>query len=167
MRPYGSSKQLEKRRRHAIRLLRAGQSLLAVARRVGASVSSVFRWQQAYQEQGAQGLTAKPAPGRPPKVSRRQKRRLVALLGKGPVALGDGTDLWTTRRVAEVIHDHLGVRYHPQHVWRLLVGLGWTCKKPEHRARERDEAAIARWKRTRWPAVKKNAATWHPSRLPR
>lgn len=71
------------------------------------------------------------------------------------MALGYRTDLWTTWRVAEVIRRHLGVRYHPNHVRRLLVGLGWSYQKPERRARERDEAAIERWKRVRWPAVKK------------
>jgi transposase len=75
--------------------------------------------------------------------------------------------LWTTRRVAELIRRQFAVRYHPNHVWRLLVGLGWSYQKPERRARERNEAAIERWKRQRWPAVKKTPATWRPSGLPR
>ena len=34
------------------------------------------------------------------------------------------------------------------------------------RAMQRDEAAIAHWKRYRWPHIKKRATTWGPSGLP-
>ena len=68
------------------------------------------------------------------------------------------TDLWTTPRIAEVIHRKFGVRYHPTHVCRLLVDLGWSCQKPERRALERDEQAIADWKGPIWRTIKKKSA---------
>ncbi|MGE0645380.1 MAG: winged helix-turn-helix domain-containing protein [Nitrospira sp.] len=58
------------------------------------------------------------------------------------------------QRVAQLIYQQFGVRYHPCHVWKLLTQLGWSCQKPERRAPLRDDAAIARWKRTRWPHIK-------------
>lgn len=67
MRPPGTALQLERRRRQAIRLLTAGTALSAIARAVGASVSSVFRWAEAYRKQGLHGLQPRPTPGRPPK----------------------------------------------------------------------------------------------------
>ena len=167
MRPQGTAQQLEKRRRQAIRLLKAGKNLSAVARALSASVSSVFRWYQTYQRKGLQGLRPQPTPGRPPKLSRSQKRTLVQVLLKGPLAAGYRTDLWTLQRVAEVINDQFGVQYHPCHVWKLLGSLGWSCQKPERRALQRDEAQIARWKRYRWPHIKKRRTTWGPSGLPR
>ena len=165
MRPHGTPAQLEKRRRHAIQLLKAGKTLSAVARALSASVSSVFRWWQAYRKKGPKELRAKPTPGRPPRLSSRQRQKLVNLLLQGPLAAGYPTDLWTLRRVADLIERHFGVAYHPCHVWKLLTGLGWSCQKPERRAVERDEAAIARWKRTEWPRIKKTGRTWGPSRL--
>jgi transposase len=57
--------------------------------------------------------------------------------------------------VAAVIARTFGVTYHPAHVWRILRGEGWSCQKPERRARERDEAAIQRWRVERWPHIKK------------
>jgi hypothetical protein len=39
--------------------------------------------------------------------------------------------------------------------WRLLGQLGWSRQRPARRAKERDETAIARWMRVRWPQVKK------------
>jgi transposase len=80
---------------------------------------------------------------------------LGRLLGRGPLAHGYRTDLWTTQRVAEVIQRTFGVRYHRAHVGRLLHRLGWSHQKPERRALERNDAAITAWVRTRWPQVKK------------
>lgn len=155
MRPPGTARQLEKRRRRAIQLLKKGKSLSATARAVSASVSSVHRWQQTYQEKGLRGLRPRPTPGRPPKLSRAQKTTLLRLLKRGPPAFGYTTNLWTLKRVAEVIEREFAVRYHPCYVWTILVGLGWSCQKPERRARERDEKAIEQWRRRRWPHIKK------------
>lgn len=167
MRPPGAPKQLEKRRRRAVQLLESGQRLSAVASQVGAAVSSVFRWCQAYRRKGTRGLDARPTPGRPPRLSTSQKRQLVRLLTRGALHAGYRTDLWTMPRVTELIHQEFGVRYHPAHVWKVLTALGWSCQKPERRAVERDEVAIARWKREDWPRIKKRRSTWRPSRVRR
>ena len=163
MRPHGSPEQLERRRRRALGLLKDGLTLTAVAQRVGCSASSVHLWREAARRGGLAALAATPATGRPPKLSPRQQARLLRELAKGAPTHGYPTDLWTTRRVATVIWRRFQVRYHPNHVWRLLTGLGWSCQKPERRAQERDEAAIARWKRRTWPRLKKGRRTWGPT----
>jgi transposase len=56
-----------------------------------------------------------------------------------------------------VIEREFGVDYHCAHVSRILADLGWSCQKPERRALERNEAAIAHWKRYRWGAIKKKS----------
>lgn len=126
-----------------------------VARRIGCSHSSVVRWRQAVADHGPAGLAAKPVPGCPPKLTARQKQRIPKLLLRGALTWGFRTDLWTTPRIAEVIRREFRVRYHPTHVGRLLADLGWSCQMPARRALEREEAAIAHWKRTVWPRVKK------------
>jgi len=100
-------------------------------------------------------LAARPAPGRPPKLTPRQRARLPQLLRQGATAFGFATDLWTTGRIAAVIRQEFGVVLHRAHVGRVLAALGWSCQKPERRAVERDERAIAHWKRYRWVAIKK------------
>ncbi len=155
MRPQGTPEELERRRRRGVELLKAGASVTEVARRLGCSHSSVILWREAVRRRGPTALAAKPAPGRPPKLTASQRRQVPRLLLRGTTAWGFETDLWTTRRIATVIHRAFGVRLHRAHVGRLLAGLGWSCQKPERRAVERDEAAVARWKRYRWVAVKK------------
>jgi len=155
MRPKGTAVELERRRRRAMGLLESGHSLATVARMVGAAFSAVWRWREAVRRHGAAALAPKPVPGRPPKLTARQRERLPRLLARGARAHGYATDLWTTKRVATVITREFGVHYHPAHVSRLLAACGWSCQKPERRALERDEAAIAHWKRYRWTAIKK------------
>jgi len=134
---------------------------------VGGSPSSVGRWRDARSELGDDGLKVRSASGRPPKLTRANKRRLVKLLLRGAPAHGYSTDLWTTQRIADLIWKHFSVRYHKDHVGRLLRELGWSHQKPERRAIERDEAAIERWKKETWPRVKKTPRGWvHGSSSP-
>ena len=155
MRPHGSPAQLEARRRRAVALLHKGLGVRSVARQIGCSPTSVSRWQAEVHAGGLTALRPKPPPGRPRRLTARHRQRLLTLLLKGAAAHGFSTDLWTLPRVAEVIARTFGVTYHPAHVWRILRGEGWSCQKPERRARERDEAAIQRWRAARWPHIKK------------
>ena len=159
---------MEERRRQAIVLLRGGAPYREVARTVRASVSSVVRWQQAYRRDPRKGLRARPIPGRPPRLNAREQERLRQLLVRGARAAGHATELWTLRRIARLIASEFGISYSPGGVWKLLrQGLRWSCQTPERRARQRDEAAIERWKARDWPRIKKRHATWSPSRVSR
>ena len=155
MRPKGSAVELEARRRQAVALLQDGRSNTEVARLVGADLSSVKRWKRAVAAGGLTVLVAKPNRGRSPKLSPAQRLELAAIVRAGPIAAGFRTDLWTCKRVAEVIRQRFSVEYHPDHVGRILHALGFTQQKPQRRASERDEAAIERWRKRTWPRIKK------------
>jgi transposase len=102
--------------------------------------------------------------GRPAKLSPAQLRELERALKRGPEACGYVSGLWTTGRVRGLIADRTGVRYHEDHVWRILRKLGWTCQRPVGRALERDEEAIRHWKKVAWPRIKKKrSASGAPS----
>jgi transposase len=168
MRPFGAAGQLEKRRRQAMALLRAGKAYREVARLVGASLSSVVRWKQAHRRDARKGLRARPIPGRPSRLTKGQQERLRLLLLRGPRAAGHTTELWTLTRIAKLIETQFGVGYSPVGVWKLVRhGLGWSWQNPERRALQRDEAAIEHWKRKVWPDIKKRRPTWGPPRLSR
>ena len=68
MRPLGSAKVLEARRRRALSLVAQGLSLNEAARKLGCAPSSVMRWRDAVQRHGAAGLAVRVSPGRPPKL---------------------------------------------------------------------------------------------------
>ena len=155
MRPHGTAGELEARRREAIRLLEEGHRQADVARRLGTTRTSVGRWWKAYRRRGPAALRAKPPPGRPSKLTRRQKRDLVRRLLKGARAGGFATDLWTCPRIAQLIACRYGVTYHVDSLPKFLHALGLSCQKPEKRAFERDEEVVARWVARDWPRIKK------------
>ena len=158
MRPHGSPAQLEARRLHALSLLQQGLAPVEVARRVGVDRRSVRRWKATARTGGRDAVRARPVPGRPPKLDAGERRRLEQVLLRGAHVAGFATDLWTCPRVATVIRREFGVRYHVDHLGRLLRRLGWSPQKPERRARERDEAGIRRWLRVELPRIKKKPA---------
>lgn len=162
MRPYGSGKQLEKRRRKAMKLLEEGLSLNETGRRLGCAPISVKRWRDARARRGDDALLPLTVPGRPAKLTARHKRRLVKILLQGAIKSGYRTEIWTTARIAEIIAKNFGVSYHRDHIGRLMASLGWSWQKPSKRALQRDEERIAKWKREEWPRVKKTPRTWAP-----
>ena len=162
-RPRGSADLLEDRRKRALALLDRGYSLNEVGRRIGCAAVSVMRWRDARRRGGAQALKVRFSPGRPWKLEKAARKRLVRLLLQGATAHGWRTNLWTTARIAELVRREFGVEYHRDHIGRLLHSLGWSVQKPERRARERDEPAIERWKQTDWPRIKKTPRGWAPT----
>jgi transposase len=163
MRTKGSAAELEALRRRAAMHFQERRPLAVIARLVGASLSSVKRWNRAWQEGGVAALAAKPHPGPTPKLSQDQKQQLVALLNAGPTKAGYRTDLWTTARVAKVVRKKFRVKYHPDHVGRILHDLGFTPQKPQQVAREQDAAAVERWRREDWPRIKKKPGDVAPA----
>jgi len=106
----------------------------------------------------APGLDARPAPGARRRLTDLQLKELETLLDKGAPAHGFANELWTAARVAKVIHRHFGVSYHKDYVLRLLRRrLGWTCHKPQRRARQRDDKEVERWKADEFPRILREA----------
>ena len=98
---------------------------------------------------------AKPTPGRPRFLTEAQEQQVLGWLAKSPTAHGFDTDLWTARRVAELIHQTFGVRFHPNYLREWLSKRNFTPQKPARRARQRDPVAIARWLAEDWPRIQK------------
>ena len=136
-------------------LLDQGRSQAQVARKLGVTPAAVSQWIKARRQRGDPALKAKPHTGRKPKLTDRQITQLTKLLLRGPGKHGYTTELWTLRRVAQMIAKHFAVAYDPSGVWHVLRRMGWSAQKPERRARERDEDAIARWRKKDWPRIKK------------
>lgn len=149
---------LEKRRFEAAKLFEQGLSQAEVARRTGVSRESTRRWYQDWQAKGKGGLKQSGRAGRKPRLQPVQLEQLRRGLREGPEVLGYGTGLWTSWRVADLIKRQTGQKFHPGHVWRILRALGWSCQRPTGRAIQRNEAAIQRWKKVRWPELKKKPA---------
>lgn len=146
---------MEKRRLKAAKLFGEGKGPSEVARLLKVRRQSAHDWQRQWRDGGATALQSKGAAGPKRKLSAAQQAELATALVEGPEKHGHATAVWTLPRVAKLIEERTGQRYHPGHVWRVLRELGFSCQQPTRRAIERDEAAIAQWKRVGWPRLKK------------
>lgn len=148
---------IEARRIEGARLLKRKLPQAEVARRLEVTRQAVSAWvRQLAAVNGAVGkLKAKPL-GRPRRLEDAQCKLLSQALLKGALAAGFPTELWTIKRVRVLIKREFGLTYSSTGCWQLLRRLGFTPQKPERRALQRDEQAIARWKRSTWPALKKS-----------
>jgi transposase len=145
---------LEQRRLEAARMFAGGATQAEVARTFGVSAQAASIWYRRWRQGGEPALRGPGRAGRRPRLSPAELAAVDQALRKGPEVFGFDTDLWTLARIAQVIERLTGVGYHPGHVWRLLRRLGWSLQRPARRARERDEAAIARWRAQEWPRIK-------------
>jgi transposase len=164
--------RLQARRLRAAELFTAGVGQAEVARQLGVSRQSVHLWHKRWQAAGTDGLRSRGPTGPAPRLSDSQLQRVEEALLKGPGANGFVGELWTLERIATVIERLTGVRHHPAWVWALLRHrLGWSVQRPVRRAAERDQDAIDRWVKERWPRILQtpNGAepAWSSSTRPR
>jgi transposase len=128
-----------------------------IASALGVAEETVSRWLARVDHDGREALLARPAPGHPPKLSVAQKRLVPEFLWHGPEAYGFRGEVWTCARVSRVIEEEFGVRYHKDHIGRLLKELRWTPQVPVTRAIQRDERAIEHWRDEVWPELQRRA----------
>jgi transposase len=145
----------EGRRLRAWALKQQGWTQQAIAGALGVTPGAVSQWMTRAKAGGVRALRRRPAPGPTPKLTAEQRAQLPTLLARGAEAFGFRGEVWTAGRVTTLIKREFGVRYHPNHVGKLLRAAGWSAQKPVRRASQRDEAAIAAWHAERWPALKR------------
>jgi transposase len=147
----------EWRRLRAVKLRQEGWSQRTIAATLGVSDPAVSHWLAVAERDGVEALRSRPAAGRVPRLTAEQRRLIPEFLWHGPEAYGFRGQVWTCARIALVIEAEFGIRYHKDHVGRLLKELGWTPQIPIRRAIQRDESAIQRWRAEVWPDLRKRA----------
>jgi transposase len=146
----------EARRLQAWRLKQKGWKQTLIAEALGVTEGAVSQWVSKAREDGTEALYSQKHPGPEPALKQHDLECLPKLLSKAAQHYGFRGNRWTRARVAKIIQEHFGVSYSKQHVGRLLAQIGWTYQKPNRRAAERDEEAIAAWPDEKWQELKKS-----------
>jgi transposase len=145
----------------ALELFNSGWTQTAIALVLGLSQSGVSRILKKAQTQGADSLHHQQHTGRPPTLTTAQLEVLRTMLKEGATAHGFQGNVWNSPRVQTLLEHKFGVRLSDRHVRRILHQIGWTHHKPERQAVQRDEQAINRWLKHRWPYLKRLAHRTH------
>jgi transposase len=153
---------LEALRRRAVAQVFSGQTQAAVAQALGVHPVTVAKWMVRHREVGAAGLVARPTPGRPRFLSPTQELLVKAWLRQKPTDHGFRTDLWSARRVVELIRREFGVTFHPASMRRWLTERGYSPQRPARQARQRNDDAVFDWVANDWPRIQKKRTTPGP-----
>jgi transposase len=153
---YKKETAREFQRRRAVELRDKGESAKLITRILGVSMNSVYRWHKIHRNGGS--LEFEPRSGRPRRLSDDQLETLRGLLLRGATSFGWHNDLWTSKRVTEVIRRHFNIQFSRIHVWVILTQyLGWSAQRPIQQLRERNDIEIERWKVEDFPRILKDA----------
>jgi transposase len=151
-------KTLEDMRLRAVDAVRSGVHPEDVAASLGMARGTVYGWLAKYREGGRAALAARPVPGRPPKLSGEQMRRLYTLItGTDPRQLEFDFALWTRDLVRQLIRREFRVSLSAVSVGRLLRGLGLSPQRPLWRAWQADPDSVQRWKDEDFPVIRAQA----------
>jgi len=141
----------EKSAKAKIRLLGAlhrkkGRSMDEIACLLSKNRRTIHSWLVRFNERGINGKDSKKAPGKVPSLTLKQRRRLIQILERGPPH--NPTGLWSTKEVRELLAKKFKRIFVKQHVWRMLVSLGFSMQRPRkrHYMRASDEE-ITRFKK--------------------
>jgi transposase len=123
-------------------------SVAEVAEVEGVSRQSVNDWKIAYEEEGMEGLEAKPSGGgREPELPEEKLSELEELLLEGAEAHGFEGELWTLPRVARLLEEVFDVDVTPRTAGNYLDKLGWSNQRPQRRVAKRDPDGIDQWRK--------------------
>ena len=146
------------RRARAVLGYMEGRSVTEMSEEFGVVRSTVNRWLQWYDMQGADGLRTGDRSGAPKRLTAKQLAELTSTIEAGPVAAGYATGVWTGPMIGDWIRRRFGVRYHNHYIPHLLHRLGFSVQRPRKRLARADAEKQEYWLRKRFPAIKKKPA---------
>jgi transposase len=131
--------------------------IAALCERWGLSPSCLYDWQKALLLRGMDSLVYGHGGGRRPKLTPRQKKRLVELIEAGPLVVGFETACWNSVIIRVLIWREFGVLYNCQYVSTLLHNLGFSFQKARFVSDHLDEARRHAWLQEVWPTILRTA----------
>ena len=127
----------------------------------GLSPACIAGWRQDFLLRGVDSLVYRHGGGRRPKLTAKQKKRLVELLEAGPLVVGCETACWTSVLIRVLIWREFGVLYNRHYVCTLLRNLGFSFQKARFVSDHFDAAKRLAWLAEQWPAICRAAKRCH------
>lgn len=117
------------------------------------SQQTVYTWMREFVRERWKSLKYGKAPGRPPRLTKSQKKQLSQWIEASPEAQGYATGCWTSLLVQDLIYRRFQVLYNRFYVCELLRNLGFSFQKARFVSDHLDEEARKRWMQTEWPLI--------------
>jgi len=117
------------------------------------SQQSVYNWLNEFLAYRWDSVAYGKAPGRPPRLTKSQKRKLSEWVEAGPEACGYASGCWTSVLIQDLIDQQFHILYNRFYVCELLRNLGFSFQKARFVSDHLDEEARRRWMETEWPQI--------------
>ncbi len=131
------------------------KSLEQVAFTLQVSIESIRIWVIKYLAYGISGLKSKKSPGRPPKLTKTQRKKLSEMIEKGPESCGFPGSCWRAPLIQHLIQKEFGVFYSVIYLSELLKNMGFSFQKATFVAANRDAEKRQEWVQKIWPTILK------------
>lgn len=150
----GASYSTYELRTRAVQAVLAGMRIVSVAEAYRTDRTTIHRWLVRYRQEGVEGLLRRPVDGRPRKLLALTEKRLCAIVLKPASTYGYETDLWSVRRLHQVIQKHYDTSVSRYTVWRRLREAGLTYQKPERQYFQMDPKERKKWMEVTLPQIR-------------
>lgn len=109
-----------------IRVSSDRQHIESVVDELHRSRAWAYKWHKRYNDEGLDGLRDRPRSGKPSEISKEEIEKIRK-------RLADSNTGWDIKQVMDLIQKETGVKYHKEHIRRLLHKWGFSPKVPQKR----------------------------------
>lgn len=141
------------RRCSAILALGDGYGVRDTARVLGVSEDAVTSWVHLFWRRGVDGLKAKKSPGRPPKLTKTQRKELRQLIIDGPDKAGYPGACWRSPMIQDLVLRRFDVFYSARYISQLLGNMGFSYQKAKFVADGKNPEKRKEWLGKTWPEI--------------
>jgi transposase len=137
----------------------------AEAAKIGGMDRQTLRdWVHRFNEDGPDGLINHAAPGPTPKLTKKQKAKLAALVEQGPIPAIHGVVRWRAVDLMQWVYEEFGIAISDSTIYRILADLGFSHVSARPKAYKQNEESLAAFKKTsptKWRASATGSAQEH------
>lgn len=139
-------------------LYKTGLSVSAIADWFNKSEGAIYQWFDWFEDQPLDEAPYRDCWGKSsPKISEEQMLKLEELLIEGAEANGFTGQIWTGKRVANIIEKEFDETVSPHTARRYMKKIGWSRQKPQRRAIERNDTEIKKFINEEWKEIRDDA----------
>lgn len=152
---YRHTKDVSIRTRTQIVLLAVEQAMTApkIAEIVREHDGTVRTWLRRYEAEGTEGLSDRPRPGGPSKITPAFSERLLEVVRKRPRGLNLPFSLWSCQRLADYLAEQTGLRLSDETIRRQLAEHGIALSRPQHKVSSPDPEYNVKKRRLKKPEI--------------
>lgn len=141
------------RRINGLLSLEAGYLVKDVAAILHICGETVRQWVRDFLSRGLDSIKPKLKKGRPPKLTKEQRKELYNAIASGPQACGFSGGCWRTPMIQELILQRFNVFYNSHYLSEYLKNLGFSFQRATFVATQRDAQARNTWLSQTWPEI--------------